>query len=164
MKRLRQLILAVVCLACQIALAQSEPSVALMVFPAENLTRSSSLSWIGECITASISESLEMPGVRVIPRTDLARLVESSDLPPNVTLSRASMIGVAKKAAADYLVFGSYSGTADAIQVGMQVLDLKSMKLNDQISTAGSAVALPQMENEVAWEILSQKGLARGIV
>jgi len=164
MKRLRQLILAVVCLACQIALAQSEPSVALMVFPAENLTRSSSLSWIGECMTASISESLEMPGVRVIPRTDLARLVESSDLPPNVTLSRASMIRVAQKAAADYLVFGSYSGTADAIQVGMQVLDLKSMKLNDQISTAGSAVALPQMENEVAWEILNQKGLARGIV
>ena len=164
MKLLRQLILAVVCLACHIARAQSEPSVALMVFPAENLTRSSSLSWIGECMTASISESLEMPGVRVIPRTDLARLVESSDLPPNVTLSRASMIRVAQKAGADYLVFGSYSGTADAIQIGMQVLDLKSMKLNDQINTAGAAVALPQMENEVAWEILNQKGLARGIV
>jgi Flp pilus assembly protein TadD len=37
------------------------------------------------------------------------------------------------------------------------------MKLNNQITTAGSAVALPQMENELAWEILNQKGLARGI-
>src|SRR5262245_29038399 len=132
MTSLRHLILVVVCLACQIARAQSEPSVALMVFPAENLTKSSSLSWIGECLTASICESLEIPGVRIIPRADLARLVESSDLPPNVTLSRASMIRVAQKGAADYLVFGSYSGTSDAIQVGVQVLDLKSMKLNNQ--------------------------------
>jgi tetratricopeptide (TPR) repeat protein len=163
MKSLRYVILVVVCVACQIARAQSEPSIALIVFPAENLTKSSSLSWIGECLTASICESLELPGVRIIPRLDLARLVESSDLPPNVTLSRASMIRVAQKAAADYLVFGSYSGTSDAIQVGVQVLDLKSMKLNNQITSAGSAVALPQMENELAWQILNQKGLAPGM-
>jgi Flp pilus assembly protein TadD len=112
---------------------------------------------------ASISEALEMPGLRVMPRTEMARLVESSDLPPNVPLSRASMIRVAQQGASDHLVFGSYSGTSDAIQIVIQVLDLKSMKLGNEITSAGSSIALPQMENELAWEILNQKGLARGV-
>jgi Flp pilus assembly protein TadD len=163
MNRLRHSILIFACLVCGIASAESETAVALMVFPVENLTKSSSLAWIGECVTVSISEALEMPGVRVIPRTEMARLVESSDLPPNVPLSRASMIRVAQQAAADHLVFGSYSGTSDAIQIAMQALDLKSMKLGNEITTAGSSIALPQMENELAWEILNQRGLARGV-
>jgi Flp pilus assembly protein TadD len=163
MNRLRHSILIFACLVCGIAFAESETAVALMVFPVENLTKSSSLAWIGECVTVSISEALEMPGVRVIPRTEMARLVESSDLPPNAPLSRASMIRVAQQAAADHLVFGSYSGTSDAIQIAMQALDLKSMKLGNEITTAGSSIALPQMENELAWEILNQRGLARGV-
>jgi Flp pilus assembly protein TadD len=163
MKRLRHSILILACLACGIARAESDKAVALMVFPVENLTKSSSLAWVGECLTVSISEALEMPGVRVTPRAEMARLVESSDLPPNVPLSRASMIKVAQKGAADHLVFGSYSGTSDAIQIVMQVLDLKSMKLGSEITTAGSSIALPQMENELAWEILNQKGVARSV-
>jgi Flp pilus assembly protein TadD len=163
MRRLRHSILILACLACGIARAESEKAVALMVFPAENLTMSSSLAWIGECLTVSICEALEMPGVRVTSRAEMMRLVESSDLPPNAPLSRASMIRVAQQGAADHLVFGSYSGTADAIQIVMQVLDLKSMKLGNEITTSGSSIALPQMENELAWEILNQKGLARGV-
>jgi Flp pilus assembly protein TadD len=163
MRRLRHSILILACWACGIARAESEKAVALVVFPAENLTKSASLAWIGECLTVSICEALEMPGVRVTPRAEMTRLVENSDLPPNVPLSRASMIRVAQQGAADHLVFGSYSGTLDAIQIVMHVLDLKSMKLGNEITTSGSSIALPQMENELAWEILNQKGLARSV-
>src|SRR4030095_12862409 len=145
MRRLLHSILILACLACGIARAASEKAVALIFFPAENLTMSSSLAWSGECLTVSICEALEMPGVRVTSRAEMMRLVESSDLPPNAPFRRASMIRGARQGAADHLVFGSYSGTADAIQIVMQVLDLKSMKLGNEITTAGFSITFPPM-------------------
>ncbi len=126
-----------------------------MVFPPENGSKAQTLAWIGEGLAVSISEQLISPVADSISWEERVRFVEASDLPPNAPLSRASMIRVAQKAAADFIVFGSYSGTEDSLGISLSVLDLKSLRLGGEKAASGPLSALPQLENELAWAILS---------
>jgi tetratricopeptide (TPR) repeat protein len=130
-----------------------------LMFPPENQSKVQGLAWIGEGLAIAISEELLVPGVETISWEERARFVESSDLPPNTPLSRASMIRVAQKAAVDQLVFGSCTGTRDNLRIALRVLDLKSLRLSGEIVANGPMSALPQLENELAWVILSDVGL-----
>jgi tetratricopeptide (TPR) repeat protein len=125
-----------------------------LIFPPENLTKGNTLGWIGEGLAVAISEECILPGVETLSWEERVRFVEAADLPPNGTLSRASMIRVAQRAGVDRLVFGSYSGTQDKLRISLQVLDLKSLKLSGEFVANGPVSALPQLENELAWVIL----------
>lgn len=100
-----------------------------------------------------------MPGVETISWEERVRFVQSSDLPLSTPLSHASMIRVAQKAAVDQLVFGSCTGTTENLHIVLRVLDLKSLRLSKEIVASGPTSALPQLENELAWMILSDRGL-----
>src|SRR6266496_3463984 len=130
----------------------------LLVFPLENLTGVTSLSWVSEGTSRSICAQVPIPDLEVVPRETRLELVEDVDLPPNATLSRASMIRVAQLARADYLVFGSFSGSESALRIVLQILDTKVMKLGPDIVSTGPLNNLPEMENELAWEVLAQRG------
>ncbi len=137
--------------------------VTVIVFPPDDLTSTPSLAWLGEGLADSLSQELRTPGVKVIDRDARIQVVEDSDLPPNVALSHASMIRVAQLASADLVVMGSYSGTADKLRIALKVFDLRTMKMSGEISADGEAAALPIIENELAWNILSNKGLNQGL-
>ena len=140
----------------------AEP-VTFLVFPLENLTRAAATQWIGDGIMISVSDQLQIPGVEVIGYDERIRMVEEADLPPNVLLSRASVIRIAQQAAVDYLVQGRLSGGPENLQVQMQLLDMKSMRLAPEIAVSGPAATLPQIENQLAWEILLQAGLKEAV-
>ena len=143
------------CLAVPAAAADT----AYLVFPLENLTKDSALAWVGEGIAVAISEECRVPGVDTVSWQERVRFTESADLPPNLTLSRASMIRVAQRAGVDRLVYGSYSGAEESLHLSLRMLDLKSMKLSGEITADGPVSALPQLENELSWLILSDGGL-----
>ncbi len=131
----------------------------MLVFPPENLTRSFELGWVSEAVAMSITEQLRIPGVEAIDRNERMLLLESADLPPNAPLSRASMIRVAQQASADWLIMGTYSGKPEELKFSLRVMDLKAMKLGNEISATGPVTALPPIENELAWIILGNAGL-----
>jgi Flp pilus assembly protein TadD len=151
----KALCLIVACLSCVTA---AEP-VTYLVFPPENRSKIADSAWIGEALAFSIATQLQSPGIDVVELELRYQLLESSGLPLNATLSRASMILVARLAGADRLVFGSYTGTLQDMQVTLQVLDLKSMKLSGNIQASGPVGVLPALENELSWQVLSQSGL-----
>lgn len=134
-----------------------------LVFPLENQSKAQSLGWIGEGIAIAISEEIHTPGVDAIGWDERVRFIESSDLPPNAPLSRASMIRVGQKAAADRLVFGTYSGTEDNLRIVIRVLEMKTLRVSGEKVANGPASALPQLENELAWEVLSD-GRSTGVL
>ena len=148
-----------ICLGFLIAFWIGAPSAAgattFLVFPLENQTRLQALNWIGEGMAIAISEAAHTPGVDAIGRMDRIRFVEASDLPPNAPLSRASMIRVAQRAAADRLIFGSYSGTEKDLRITLRVLEIKTLRLSGEKVANGPESALPMLENELAWQILS---------
>jgi len=131
----------------------------LLVFPLENLTGVPFLSWVSEGTSESICAQVRIPELDVVQRETRLELVEDADLPPNATLSRASMIRIAQLARADYLVFGSFSGTESALRIVLQILDTKTMKLGPDIVSTGPLNNLAEMENELAWQTLAQKGI-----
>jgi Flp pilus assembly protein TadD len=137
----------------------SAVSVTYLVFPPENRSKIPDSAWIGDALAFSIGTQLQSPGIEVVEFELRYQLLESSGLPLNATLSRASMILVAQLAGADRLVFGSYDGTLQEMQVTLQVLDLKSMKLTGNIQASGPVKVLPALENELAWEALTRTGM-----
>jgi len=138
-------------------------AVKIVVLPLDNLSKTASLQWLSEGLAVELSEQLPVPGLDVVGRDRTAPMVEALDLPPNASLSRASMIRVAQECAADYLLTGSFTGTAEKLQITLRILNMKSMKLGPGITASGVAASLPQMENQLAWDVLSGLGLSGNI-
>jgi Flp pilus assembly protein TadD/TolB-like protein len=141
------------------AVAADQPSV--MVFPLESRSDDAVLSWLGEGIAESLTNQLKGAQVRPLERRERIRVIESLDLPPGARLSRGSMIRVAQRAEADLVVLGTYSGTENSLRIGVQVLNIKALKLSGEMVANGPLSALPQMENELAWLILRNNGFEK---
>jgi tetratricopeptide (TPR) repeat protein len=134
----------------------------LIIFPLNSFPSERKLAWLGEGAAISIGKQLESRNVKVIGRNERIQLVENVDLPPGAALSLGSMIRVAQRAGADLLITGEFSGTERNLKVALRVLDIKMLKPGGEITANGPISALPQMENELAWLILSNVGLEKG--
>jgi tetratricopeptide (TPR) repeat protein len=140
----------------------SEP-LFIIVFPLDGPETSSALQWLGEGIAMSVSEQLSGGEVKSMGRNERVTLVENLDLPPGARLSRGSMIRVAQRAGSDLVIMGAYSGSEQNLKVSARVLNVKSLKLSGEMVVNGPLSALPQMENELAWLILTNNGIAGSI-
>jgi tetratricopeptide (TPR) repeat protein len=129
-----------------------------LIFPLENRA-APALAWVGEGIALSVGEQMRVTGIEVIGRDERQEYVTRADLPSGLQLSNASMIRVAQIAEADYIVTGWYSGTDDKVDISLQAIDLKTMRRGGAVSARGPLAELPQMENELAYNILSNAGL-----
>jgi tetratricopeptide (TPR) repeat protein len=135
--------------------------VKVIIFPLSGSARSTSLSWLGEGIAISLSEQISGQSIKAMDRSQRVELVERIDLPPGAQLSRGSMIQVAQRASADLAVMGTYSGSEKNLRISIRVLNVKALKLSGEISANGPLSVLPQLENELAWLILSNNGLEK---
>jgi Flp pilus assembly protein TadD len=144
------------------ATANAFDPVKIIVFPLDMPSNAGALSWLSEGIAVSISDQLRGHGLRAADHSERVRLVEGLDLPPSALLSRGSMIRVAQQAGADLSVMGAISGTDRNFKISVRVLDIKSLKFSGEMIANGPFSAMPQMENELAWLILSNTGLDNG--
>jgi tetratricopeptide (TPR) repeat protein len=133
----------------------------MIIFPLDATPSEATLAWLSEGIATSIGEQLGSRNLKVIGRNERIRLVESIDLPPGARLSRGSMIRVAQRAGADLLVTGEFSGTERNLRVALRVLEIKTLRPSGEMTANGPISAMPQMENELAWMILSNVGLEK---
>jgi tetratricopeptide (TPR) repeat protein len=138
-------------------------SIRIIVFPFEGSTKENALSWLNEGIAFSIAQQLEVRGVTVFDRKEVASLVETMDLPPGAQLSHASMIRAAQRASANLMILGSYTGTRQNLIISAKTLDVKTMRLSGNMVANGRLASLPQMENELAWLILNNSGLEKSL-
>jgi Flp pilus assembly protein TadD len=148
---------------CWISSAFAENPSNILFFPLNAPPVAMTLSWLSEGIALSISEQLRGPGIKVVGRNERLQLVENLDLPPDAHLSHGSMIRVAQDAKADLIILGEFSGSERNLKVALRILDIKNLKLSGEITANGPMSALAQMENELAWLILSNTGLQKGV-
>jgi tetratricopeptide (TPR) repeat protein len=135
----------------------------MIIFPLQNQSKLSSLSWLNEGIAMSISEQIRSRSVKVVEREERNDLVEGMDLPPGAQISRASMIRVAQKTSADLIVMGEFTGDEQNLRIAVRFLDMKAMKLSGDMVANGPLPALPQVENTLAWLILSNTSLEKAL-
>ncbi len=133
----------------------------VMIFPLDADANTETPEWLGEGIALSIGDQLQDRDLKVIRRSERIQVVETMDLPPGGRLSRGSMIRVAQQAEAALLVMGSFSGSPQSLKVALRVFHLRTLKLSGEMTANGPLSALPQMENELAWMILSNVGLEK---
>jgi tetratricopeptide (TPR) repeat protein len=133
----------------------------IMVFPLDGPSGSDALQWLGEGIAVSLANQLDGPQLQSVGRSERIRLIESLDLPPGARLSHGSMIRAAQRANADWVVLGGYSGTEKNLRISVRVLNVKTLKLSGDMVANGPLSNLPQMENELAWLVLSNHGIEK---
>ncbi len=146
-----------------IALLLAASPVKVIVFPLQENTEDETLAWLAEGISISVSEQLRTQGISVMDRNQRTELVERHNLPANAQLSRASMISVAQKSSADWIVTGKIAGAEENLKITIKLLDLKALKLSGDIVANGPLAALQQIENELAWLILTNTGLEKTV-
>ncbi len=161
MRKLTISLLLVFCLSSN-RQAPASGEISFLVFPPDNLTGNPALSWLSEAIALSLGVQLKVPGASVFSRDDRVGFVEGADLPPNSSLSRASLIYVAQQAAAGRLVTGSITGTEEKLRIDLRALEIKPMKAGAEVAVEGSLTDLPRMENDLAWNLLANDGLNHG--
>jgi tetratricopeptide (TPR) repeat protein len=135
----------------------------IIFFPADASSVPGNLSWLSDGLSFSISGQLRGPGIKVVDRQERLQLVEDLDLPPDAHLSHGSMIRVAQEGRADLAIWASFSGSEQNLKVAVRILDMKNMKLSGEITANGPLSAMPQMENELGWLILSNAGVQKGV-
>jgi Flp pilus assembly protein TadD len=144
------------------AAAYAADQLKIIVFPLDMPSNAGALSWLSEGIALSISDQIWGHDLHTVNRSERVDLVEGLDLPPSAHLSRGSMIRVAQQAGADLAVMGAISGTDRNLKISIRVLDIKALKLSGEMIANGPISAVSQMENELAWLILSNTGLDNG--
>lgn len=143
--------------------AYAATPVKILVFPLDAQSGAVNLAWLSEGIATSISGQLRGDGIKVVDREERFQMVEALDLPPDAHLSHGSMIRVAQQGNVDLIVLGTFEGSEQKIKVVIKTLDMKNLKLSGEMSAAGPLASLPQMENELAWLIINNGGLQKGI-
>ena len=145
-----------------LALLTAPAGASFMLFPLEN-GAGQHLAWVGEAVALSVGEQMRIPGVDVIGRDERLECLQRADLPSGLQLSNASMIRVGQIAEVDYIVTGRYSGTENRLDIRLQVIDLKTMRKGGAISATGPLSMLPQMENALAYDVITNSGLNKAL-
>ncbi len=141
-----------------LALLSAPAGNSIMIFPLEN-GAGPSLAWVSEGVALSVGEQMRIAGVDVIGREERLEYLRRADLPSGMQLSNASMIRVGQIAEVDFIVTGRYSGSDDKLDINLQVIDLKTMRKGGAISATGPLSMLPQMENALAFDVITNSGL-----
>lgn len=139
------------------------PSIVAMPF--ENLSGRSEYNWIGESFATSLAELTNKPGLVAIQSDERDVAYKQEGLPTSAILTKATMIKIAERAGANFLIMGTYRVTGEgregAIAVSARVIDIREGRLvGREHSYGGSILDLQRLQGELAYEILYQQNPA----
>jgi Flp pilus assembly protein TadD/TolB-like protein len=126
----------------------------ILVLPFENTSKAPGIEWIGEAFPEVLGQRLSSPGLYVISREDRNYAFDRMGIPVNVRPSRATLYRIAEQMDADYVVLGDYNFDGQTFTGRAQVLDMKRLRLSNQMESAGPLVNLISIETGLAYELL----------
>ncbi|MGA7523909.1 MAG: tetratricopeptide repeat protein [Acidobacteriaceae bacterium] len=128
----------------------------LLVLPFENKSGVANLDWVGDAFPDVLNRRLNSAGFLTISRGDRLYAFDHLGLPLTLEPSRATAIRIAQTLDADYVVFGHYTLTNNAIQATAEVLDVGALELGDPLQAEGDLAQLLPMINGLAWQVTRQ--------
>jgi tetratricopeptide (TPR) repeat protein len=137
------------------------------VLPFFNLSRNSSLDWIGESLAASVHEALSSEGMMTLERDDRVEAYRRLSIHPYSLLTRATVVKIAEELDAEQVVFGQFDvkPTPDSavksrgsLEITGHLLDLKHMRQGPEFREVGSLEDLAALQSHLAWQILQSTG------
>lgn len=128
----------------------------LLVLPFENRSGVANLDWISEGFPDVLNRRLNAAGFLTISRGDRLYAFDHLGLPLNLQPSRATAIRIAQTLDADYVIFGSYTLSSNAITANAEILDVSGLKLGAPIEQQGEMDHLLDLLNGLAWHVTRQ--------
>ena len=128
----------------------------LLVLPFENKSGVASLDWVGEAFPEVLNRRLNSAGYLTINRGDRLYAFDHLGLPLTLEPSRATAIRIAQTLDADYVVFGHYTLTNNALAATAEVLDVGALQLGNALEAQADMTQLLPMINGLAWQVTRQ--------
>ena len=128
----------------------------LLVLPFENKSGVASLDWVGEAFPEVLNRRLNSAGYLTINRGDRLYAFDHLGLPLTLEPSRATAIRIAQTLDADYVVFGHYTLTNNALEATAEVLDVGALQLGNALEAQADMTQLLPMINGLAWQVTRQ--------
>jgi tetratricopeptide (TPR) repeat protein len=118
----------------------------IVILPFANESEKQHLYWLGEGFAESLSEELLLKDAFIIERRERLAAFEELRIPYTGDLSRATMLKLADKLAADYVVFGSYRLKDSSLEAEVKAIKINGSKLSAPIRASGSLEGLFQLQ------------------
>ena len=118
----------------------------VVILPFSNRSDKEEIYWLGEGFAESLSEELQLHNAVILPRRVRLSAYEDLHLPYTGELSRATMLKIAAKLSADYVVFGSFNLKDSNLEVEVRVIKSSASGLSAPIQAAGSLDRLYQVQ------------------
>ncbi len=118
----------------------------VVILPFANESEKQHLYWLGESFAESLSEELLLKDALIIQRPQRLAAYEELRIPYTGDLSRATMLKIADKLAADYVVFGTYSLNDSSLETEVKTIKLSTSELSDPIRASGSLDGLFRLQ------------------
>lgn len=136
----------------------------IIVLPFENTTSQREYHWIGTSFADSLTDLLQMYGLRTISTDERELIYQRLRLPLTATPSRATAINVALKAKATLAVIGTYDVVTPAdgktpteVRVSARVVRVNEGQIWSPYIFGDALVNLQKMQGILAYQILHQR-------
>ncbi len=126
----------------------------VLVLPFENLSKAPGLDWIAEAFPEVLGQRLGAAHLNLISRDDRNYALDRFGIPTTLHPSRATLYRIAEQMDADYVVFGSFNYDGQTFSCEAQVLDMKRLKLSDNMKDKGPLLDLIEVQTTLSWQVL----------
>jgi TolB-like protein len=154
--------LAALLLLGRVAWAASSPTVAVLPFT----DLSGSKSSIGEAIRETVTTDLrEVPGMRVIERANLERILAEQDLgAKKADLDPASTVKVGKLLGATLVVAGAYQRAAGTVRLTARFIKVETGEIVGTAKVDGPHSDFLALQDRITAELLKSAGVSQPVV
>jgi tetratricopeptide (TPR) repeat protein/TolB-like protein len=128
----------------------------LLVLPFDNASKAPGLEWISEAFPELLGQRMSSPATYVISRDERLLAFDRFGIPQSLHPSLATLYRMAEQMDADYVVIGHYTFDGNAFTAHAQLLDMKALKLQPEVSSSGPLTTLIDIQSGLAWELLGE--------
>ena len=127
----------------------------ILVFPFENQSPRSDLSWISESFAEVLSSRLAQPENYVLDRDERNAACTQLGMPIDTPLTLASEFKVAETLGVDWAILGNFNVTDNRLAARSQLLDVRLLKLSQPLEVSGGLTDLVDLQTRLAWRLLA---------
>ena len=126
----------------------------IAVFPFVNLSKNQQIHWVSEGLSELLQERLEWPKLKITSRQERMQVFEQLGIPNAITLSRASLIKIAEKLKADWVVVGQFHCLEIQLSISFSVLDLSTSFLSSPVQEEGELDKIQYLSTRLGWRLM----------
>jgi len=134
-----------------------------LVLPFFNLSKDSTLDWVGEGIAQALEETLASEGLITLDRDDRVEAYRRLSVRPYTQLTKASVVKIAQTLDAEHVLFGQFElkpagdsavKSRGSLQIVARLLDLKRVKQGPEFRVVGALEDLAALQENLAWQTM----------